>query len=142
MAHYDGIRAAICEALIQGHSLRNICKQKGMPGKSTVMEWLAKDAEFSDQYARARTLQAETLLEEILEIADDGSRDYVSEDGRLVPDHDHIARSRLRVDTRKWAMSKLAPKKYGDSQTIKGDPENPLHVTGLDIAFRGTKTDG
>ena len=105
---------AICERLAEGESLRSICKGEDMPNKSTVMRWLADNEAFRDQYARAREAQADHLAEEILQIADDGSNDtYQTDDGEAV-NHDVIARSRLRVDARKWLASKMAPKKYGD----------------------------
>lgn len=88
-----------------------------MPDVSTVIRWLADDerAEFCAQYARAREDRADLLAEEILQIADDGRNDtQVDEDGNVFVDHDVIARSRLRVDARKWLASKMAPKKYGD----------------------------
>ncbi|MRT15312.1 hypothetical protein GJV07_24145 [Enterobacteriaceae bacterium RIT711] len=67
------------------------------------------------QYARAREVQAEILAEEIIEIADDSSGDViVDEDGHEQTNHERVARSRLRVDARKWYASKLAPKRYGD----------------------------
>lgn len=107
--------AIICERLADGESLRTICADEVMPSRQTVRCWLRDDPVFASQYARAREEQADVLLEEILDIADDGSRDYKQDgDGRLVPDQDHIQRSRLRVDARKWAASKMAPKKYGD----------------------------
>src|SRR5260370_2842775 len=71
--------------------------------------------DFRDQYARAREEQADKLFREIIEIADDASGDYVTtSDGKTIVDHEHIQRSRLRVDARKWAAARLAPKKYGD----------------------------
>lgn len=133
----------ICERLSQGESLRRICSDKDMPGKSTVMRWLA-DKEllgFRDQYARARELQADYWAEEIIEIADDGTNDYVERENRdgsttQAVDLEHINRSRLRVDTRKWLMARLAPKKYGDRVTAEhsGLDGTPIrhHV---DIAF-------
>ncbi|AGG31951.1 hypothetical protein MU9_2906 [Morganella morganii subsp. morganii KT] len=67
------------------------------------------------QYARAREIQAELLAEEIIEIADDSSGDViVDDDGKEQTNHERVARSRLRVDARKWYASKLAPKRYGD----------------------------
>lgn len=90
-----------------------------MPVISTVFLWLSKDTAFSEQYARAREAQAEALLEDILEIADDGTNDtYLDENGNPRTDHDVVARSRLRVDTRKWAMSKLKPRRYGEKIDI------------------------
>lgn len=105
----------ICEGIASGRSLRTICEDEAMPDKATVFRWLAAHEDFRDQYARAREAQADAMLEEILDIADDGKNDsYTDEEGNVRTNQDVIARSRLRVDTRKWAMSKMAPKKYGD----------------------------
>lgn len=114
--------SVICERLASGESLRAICADSAMPGKTTVFRWLSVNEPFRDQYARARVLQLEHMAEEILEISDDGSRDtYEDENGNIRTDHDVVARSRLRVDTRKWLMSKLAPKKYGDKLEVSGE---------------------
>lgn len=115
--------AVICERLADGESLRSICSDADMPDKSTVLRWLDQNTSFRDQYARAREAQADHLFDEMLEIADDGARDtkVISSDGyeREVCDHEWISRSKLRVDTRKWQASKLAPKKYGDKLTTE-----------------------
>ena len=105
---------AICDGIAIGRSARAMCVEVGIV-QSTLWKWLNESAEFSKQYTRAKEDCADYIAAEIVEIADDGSRDYVkTTDGREVPDYDHIARSRLRVDARKWYASKLAPKKYGD----------------------------
>lgn len=105
----------ICERIADGESLRSICAEEGMPPKKTVFAWLAANEPFRDQYARARETQADAMLEEILEISDDGRGDtYIDADGKTRTDQEVVARSRLRVEARKWAMSKMAPKKYGD----------------------------
>ncbi len=119
----EEMASAICDLLAQGISLRKICEMEEMPGRTTVFQWLNKQPSFANQYAHAREAQAETMLEELLEIADNGENDYVTrvnDDGSesKTVDHDHIARSRLRVDTRKWAMSKMLPKKYGEKLDI------------------------
>ena len=112
----------ICEQIANGESLRAICADAKMPGKKAVLAWLGKHESFRTQYAHAREAQADHFADEILVIADDGSNDTSStEDGREVVNHDHIQRSRLRVDTRKWLMSKLAPKKYGDKLEMAVD---------------------
>jgi hypothetical protein len=95
------------------------------------LRWLNKHAEFRDQYARAREMQAEHFADEILEIADDGSNDWIEREnaaGRVVAaiDHEHIQRSRLRVDARRWLMGKMAPKKYGDKVEVTGKDGGPL----------------
>lgn len=113
----------ICARIAAGESLRAICNNPGMPARQTVFLWMFTFKDFSDQYARACEARAETWAEEIIEIADDNSRDEyeVTERGhtRTIIDHDTINRSRLRVDSRKWIMSKLLPKKYGDKLTTE-----------------------
>src|SRR5450830_1331321 len=102
----------ICARLIEGESLRAICLDESMPSLSAVFGWLAKGErqDFAQQYARARELQAEKLFDEIIAIADDGQNDTYTdpESGAVRVDHDVIARSKLRVDARKWAAAKLA----------------------------------
>lgn len=105
----------ICNLLMLGESLRSICKRPGMPSIRSVMYWLQRHEDFMQQYARAREIQAELLAEEIIEIADDSAGDIiVDDDGKEQTNHERVARSRLRVDARKWYVSKLAPKRYGE----------------------------
>lgn len=129
----EEIAGLICERLMDGQSLRSICLADDMPSGATVFRWLAdpRYENFRDQYARAREAQADAMADEILDIADDGTNDYVERerpDGSKFDavDSEHIQRSRLRVEARKWLASKLLPKKYGDKQLIGSDPENPL----------------
>ncbi len=120
---------AICSRIIAGESVRQIAASPEMPAQSTIYQWLQVHGDFAEQYARAREAQAEHLQDEILSIADDGKNDtYLDEDGNTRVDQDVVARSRLRVDTRKWLMSKLAPKKYGDkiTQEVTGANGAPL----------------
>ena len=109
------IAEAICNALIDGMTLRKICASPEMPSVQTVMNWLKPgvNPEFLEQYARARELQAELMADEILEIADDASQDTVSTEHGERADKEWIARSKLRVQTRQWLMGKHAAKKYG-----------------------------
>lgn len=114
----------ICDRLADGKSLRSICLADDMPVQSTVFKWLSQQPAFAEQYARARETQADTLFDEIQDIADDGSNDYITKknaDGSEYEavNSEHIQRSRLRVDARKWMASKLQPKKYGDKQEIE-----------------------
>ena len=127
----EALASEICSRLAEGESLRKISKDTSIPAISTVMGWLfdGKHADFSEQYARARDLQADVLFDEALEIADDTSKDWTTEkDGTRVLDHEHVQRSRLRVDTRKWAAVKLAPKRYGDKLQHTGDGGGPIRV--------------
>lgn len=121
---------AICDQIADGVSLRTICTAENMPGKSTVFRWLGSFPAFRDQYARAREAQADTLADELLDIADDGDNDWMErkgEDGQSLgwrENGEAIQRSRLRVDTRKWIASKLKPKKYGERLELAGGLTN------------------
>lgn len=84
---------------MDGESLRGIVNSDHMPNRSTIHLWLATNREFSDQYMKAKDNQADTLADDLIYIAD------TAED---------INKARLQVDVRKWAASKLKPKKYGD----------------------------
>lgn len=108
----------LCALIATGHSLRQIGKMPGMADRSTVLDWLRRHEEFPAQYARAMELRTEYMADEILEIADDGRNDWIEREGQdgapiKSVDTDHIQRSRLRVEARKWLMSKMAPRKYG-----------------------------
>ena len=112
----DELAHLICSRIASGESMRSICKDDDMPVMSTVMLWLidGKHPSLSEQYAKARQIQAETLADEIFDIADDGSNDWMKinrgdEEGYRV-NGEAVARSRLRVDTRKWYLSKVLPR--------------------------------
>lgn len=100
----QGLADAICERIADGESLRTICSAVDMPNNATVFRWLAANRDFSDQYARAREDQAESLADEIVKIADE------AEDANV---------ARLRVEARKWVASKLKPKRYGEKLELE-----------------------
>ena len=98
-----------------------------MPSLRTVMLWMAGDDTLQRAYAHAKKLQAEVMADELLTIADDGSNDtYIDENGFKKTDTDVLGRSRLRVDTRRWLLSKLNPKRYGDAIKLTGDDAAPM----------------
>lgn len=139
----------ICNRLAAGESLRGICKSDDLPEAGTVFRWLSCGDEaftaFREQYARAREIQADALVDEILEISDDGSNDWMERnnaDGENTGwqlNGEHVQRSRLRVDSRKWFASKVAPKRYGDKvqQEISGPNGGPVAI---ETAVRPTLT--
>jgi len=120
----------ICFAIANGASSYKLCDQPRMPTMPTLYGWLAVDPVFRKMWDEAMQLRAEKLVEEILEIADDSSDDvdYTDEHGVQHINGENIARSKLKVDTRKWLASKLLPKKYGDKTILSGDDENPLQL--------------
>ena len=112
----------ICVRIAEGESLRKICKDDKMPNITTVWHWLNNNETLDKQYTRAREEQAETFVDEILEIADDNKDDtYLDENNKLIINQEVIARSRLRVDSRKWIASKLKPKRFGDYTKIQAE---------------------
>ena len=120
------IAKTICERLVGGESLRDMCEDEDLPSARTVHRWIVENEEFRQQYTHAREAQAETIFDEILDIADDGRNDWMVRRGRGDEDMgwkengEAISRSRLRVDARKWMASKLAPKKYGEKAALTG----------------------
>jgi hypothetical protein len=128
------LAARICAEIGEGSKLTDVCQADDMPSDRTVYAWLASKPEFSQQYARAMEERTNAMAEEILEIADESGFDASVVDGRAIVNSEAINRARLRVDTRKWLMSKMAPKKYGDKieQQHTGPGGGPLMlVTGV-----------
>lgn len=128
--------APLLVKLAEGKSLSAICKDPSLPSRETVYQWISSWSpyyikEFSDNYARARELQMESWADDIIEIADDATNDItVNDEGEERVNHEHIQRARLRVDARKWVMSKIVPRKYGDKveQQITGKDGEPFRV--------------
>lgn len=135
-SYTDEIADYICGELANARSLRSICLQEGMPNQTTVFRWLADERyeSFRKQYAHAREAQADAIFDEILDIADDGSNDWMErrddQGGNIgwKENGEALQRSRLRVDARKWMAGKLRPKKYGDKLELLGNDESPLRV--------------
>lgn len=114
----------ICSRLSDGESLRTICKSEHMPNRVTVFGWLLKDefSDFHDQYNRAREIQADAMFDDMIDIADDGTNDYmenIDNQGAIIGfklNGENIQRSKLRFEARKWTAGRLRPKKYGESK--------------------------
>jgi hypothetical protein len=111
----------ICERVATHEiGLKRLCAMyDDMPAKITINQWRNKYPEFATQYAQAKISQIETLVDEIIDIADDSTQDEIINDqGTRVCNSEFIARSRLRIDTRKWLASKLVPRLYGDKEEL------------------------
>jgi hypothetical protein len=123
------IAQRVIDGLSEGRSLRAICREEGMPSEAYIRKVAINDLEFGAQYTRARDMGLDAMADEILDIADDGTNDWMerndAENKGYAYNGEAGARSRLRVDTRKWYLSKLAPKRYADrqivDQTVKAD---------------------
>ena len=117
------IAVKICtEISTSTKSLRTICKGNNMPSVATVLKWLRDDTDgFLAQYTRAKEEQADYLVEEMIDISDDGRNDTIETDRGPLENKEWTSRSKLRVETRKWIASKLKPKKYSERVDITTD---------------------
>jgi hypothetical protein len=132
-------KAAICQEVLEG--MRNglstfkSCQVAGI-ANSTFHKWVGEDSLLRDNYAHAREDLIERMAQEVLELSDS----EVPETGDGKKDWQAIQKHKLQVDTRKWLLSKLAPKKYGDRLELAGDKENPLQVQTIDASKLSTDT--
>lgn len=127
----------ICERVATSTlGLERLCQQHDdLPSKFTINLWRYRHQEFSTQYAQAKLKQADLLAEEMLDIADDGTNDWMEsfgDDGEQIGwklNGEHVQRSRLRIDTRKFLASKLLPKQYGQhAEEEKGDNKSVIEM--------------
>jgi len=118
-------RAKLADAVLanmeSGMSCWKACEKAGVKN-STFMLWVSQDSALAENYARARENYVERIAQEVMELSDvdvgetpDGRKDWAA-----------VQKHKLQVDTRKWLLSKLAPKKYGEKIEISGDKESPL----------------
>lgn len=115
----------ILDRLASGESLRSICKAKDMPSAKCVHERVERDEEFRKQYARAREKGIDAAFDELLETAEKALQTESAVE---------VQARRLLIDTQKWRLSKLAPKKYGDRLAIGGADDMPaIKVTAVDL---------
>lgn len=121
-------RNRILQRLEDGESLRSICKDETLPDERTVRRWADEDEVFAPQYARARNLALDNMAEDVIAIADDKEGD--------------AARDRLRFDARRWYLSKLAPKRYGDRVAVDHGAQDSLSDLMAQIAERGRRAPG
>ena len=131
----DELADEICARLACGDDLEQALDAEGMPDESTVYRWLLKDGAFREKYERARALGLEAWTWRMKRIADtphEGVETEVGPDGKLVKEKhgDMLGHRRLQIDTMKWIMGKIAPKKYGEkvTQELTGADGGPIGV--------------
>ena len=134
---YDrkAITELVCSELALGKSRRSILDADDkLPSASTFLDWIGADSFLAEQYAHARQMAYELLADEIVAIADEnyttdehGVRERLSSEA--------IQRNRLRVDTRKWMLSKMLPKVYGDKIQTEhtGKDGGPIQLQAVDL---------
>lgn len=141
----DELGKKICKRIADGESARSIGRDEDMPDASTIFDWaLNVNHAFSQQYTKARAIQAEHLFETLEEIADDGSNDWIERNDPENPGYqfngEHYQRSRLRIDTKKWYLSKVLPKKFGDKVDITSGGEKMQDLTRIEFVSHDPKS--
>ena len=138
-AYTAALAEEILDRMHNGESLNEICRGEHMPNERTVRRWNMDDVDgFSPKYARARDALIEYHADEILNISDNATNDWMerhNNDGEAIGwqvNGDHVSRSKLRVESRKWLLSKLRPDRYGDRVQHSGDGGGPIqHQVGV-----------
>jgi len=134
----EAVNAILSRVATSRDSILTICKSdKDLPNAETFFTWIRESEELAHDYARAKESQADIIAEEMLDISDNGTNDYMERqagNGDNVGwqlNGEHVQRSKLRIETRKWLLGKLRPKRYGDTvrQEITGANGGALNVT-------------
>lgn len=132
----------VCEVIFdrmsKGESILKICNSEDMPTRRMFYKWMQENEEMRNNYARACEARQEYIFEELFDIADDGSNDLMTiTKGDISYEQENkevTNRSRLRVDTRKWILARMNPKKYGDKvQTELSGEIAVKQITGMEV---------
>lgn len=126
----------ILERISDGESLKSICDDKDMPSRMSFFRWIASDKELEKRYKYAREEQADAIFDEVLCIADDARNDWMAandgDNAAYKLNGEHVQRSRIRIDARKWVAGKLRPKKYGDKLDLNHSGDLTVNISGDD----------
>lgn len=110
----------------EGLSLTKACEFEGMPSHSTFCRWMDDDKELANHYARAREIRADLLFEQMFDIANNERETTITTEtanGITRTTRDNEQRSKLQIDAIKWAIARMAPKKYGEKLDLTTDGE-------------------
>lgn len=129
----DEVAAEVLARLASGETLTKICKDEHMPSRRMIFSWVyrttSKIEPFATEYVKARMEALYGIADEMRDIADDASNDWtVDANGNPIVDREHISRSKLRIDTRKWELSKLLASVFGDKVQHTGEDGGPMVV--------------
>lgn len=113
-AYTDELAEEICYLMASGMSLNKIVKLEHMPSGPTVYSWIGKYPTFLKKYEKAQQDRVEKHVEDLL----DAATEPAPHEFRTLNDPSGVAYRKLLIDTMKWAISKLKPKKYGDKVDV------------------------
>jgi hypothetical protein len=112
-------------------SLRQICSDPDMPARATVHRWLNENTEFRDQYARAREIRMDALVDRMVWLSMEAKTKATGAPGTGEAGA-KVAAYKLEIDTIKWILSREYAREYGDkiSQEISGPGGGPVRTEG------------
>jgi len=127
-AELEALCHSIIERIRSGESLAGICRAEGLNFGSTWQR-LAKPDLFP-AYEEAFLARAHMWFEQLMDVSDDKSGDLVEDkDGNQKGNMAAVARARLQADSRKWALTKLLPRQYGDTVALTGADGGPMQIS-------------
>lgn len=120
----EEVKQAILGRIAYGEGLNTICQSKDMPAESTVRAWVIDDEDFGAKYARARDIGMDALAD----------RMRVTAKNAMGLPPEGVSAAKLAIDTDKWYLSKIAPKKYGDKLDLTSKGEHiAAPIVGLQV---------
>lgn len=127
----------ILEELMSGRPLSDVCSDPDMPTVSAVQYWINDDREgFAARYRQAREIGWHTIGDQILQIVDDRRNDWIArrrDDGTtdLILDPERVNRARLRFKARRWLLSRMLPRTFGDRPERNARHDNASEMAEL-----------
>lgn len=140
MAYKDkqALYNSILSEIEQGASLLSVLKKEGMPNRVTFFVWMKESEDNTNNYARAIKARSDVLFDEMIEIA------YTPEEGEVIKSSSHgvetttsdmLGHRRLKIDTLKWILSRMDPKKYGDKMSIEQETKSITEIVLTDATI-------
>lgn len=115
----------VVELIAEGMSAKKACEQVEGISRTQFYKLILNNKELENKYARAMELRAKAMFDDLEDMASEDANDITTDDkGNSKTNHEAIQRSKLKVDTRKWVLSRMNPRKYGDRVNIDHDAEN------------------
>lgn len=139
VTYSEALGDAVCAAVANGARITHLREDADpfFPARQTVLDWLQRYPAFARKLDRARELRVEVMFDDLLTIADDVAGDRMPDPdpakarmGYTIACPEKAVRARLQIDTRKWAMARLRPGRYGDrtQTTLTGPNDGPIQV--------------
>lgn len=126
------VKDAVIDWISEGKTLREFCRQEGMPSYRAIYRWLEDDEEFASRFAQARDIGADVIAEEALAIINEEAELCVTENSTR-RDAAHVAWLKNRAEFRLKLLAKWNPKKYGDKLDVTSKGEQVGLAINIDL---------